>query len=401
MLLIVGTEPMLTATLINIYKEMRNMINQSEKFSLKDHLFNAEKVEKMANEIAAVFGNFNKIVFVNNVLVEFPNLELKQRISHITFCLKSYLPNDFEQALSIILEALPEPCNPRLTDNDFGDFIYAPYSNFVAIYGCKKEYLNLSLSALEQITKRFSAEDAIRFFINAFPDATLLKMLEWSKNENYHVRRLASEGSRPKLPWSQKINITPEDALPILDNLFSDSTRYVTRSVANHLNDIAKTNPQLVLETLAKWKKSNKQEANEMDYIIRHSLRTLIKNGDSNALELIGINQKPNIEMLFISVSDSVEMNNYLHINFELIAKATTNLMIDYIIDFQNKKGEMNSSKVFKMKQVSLKKDEKISIQKKHQFRQFMTTRTLYPGKHQFSLQINGQIVYQSSFELA
>ena len=155
-------------------------------------------------------------------------------------CLKKYLPADYAEAVNILLKALPEPLNENRTDDDFGDFIYAPYSDFVAHYGCIEANLAFSLAALKEMTKRFSAEDAIRYFINAFPKETLKTLYAWTSDSNYHVRRLCSEGTRPKLPWSQKINIPPEDALPILHALFADKTRYVTRSVANHLNDIAK-----------------------------------------------------------------------------------------------------------------------------------------------------------------
>jgi 3-methyladenine DNA glycosylase AlkC len=291
-------------------------------------------------------------------------------------------------------------CNPDLKDDDFGDFIYAPYNHFVVIYGCSKSDLAFSLSALEEMTTRFSAEDAIRYFINAFPKETMEKMNEWANHPHYHVRRLASEGSRPTLPWSQKININIHDPLSILDNLYADHTRYVTRSVANHMNDISKINAELVIDKLKQWKKSGQQEAKEMDFIIRHSLRTLIKKGDKKALELIGIKEKPSIEISAYKVSEEVEMNAYFTFEVEILAKENTHLLIDYIIHFQNKNGEMKSKKVFKLKQLELKKSEKIQLTKKHLMRQFMTTRTLYTGQHLWQLQVNGAVVLEQGFVL-
>jgi 3-methyladenine DNA glycosylase AlkC len=373
---------------------------EKEKFSLKDQLFNEGKIIKIAEDISRVYPAFKKDKFVKNVVQSFPELELKQRITHIAQCLKNHLPESYPEALEIILNSLPEPCNPNLNDNDFGDFIYAAHCDFVAQFGCSEEHLALSLNALEQLTMRFSVEYAIRNFINAFPDETLKKIEEWSKHPHYHVRRLATEGTRPKLPWGMKVSLDVKQALPFLDVLHTDSTRFVTRSVANHLNDIAKTHPEVVLEKLKQWKTQKSQNPKELDFIIRHALRTLIKNGDSAALKLIGISAKPKIEIQQISVSESVQMNTYLEKSIALIPKEDCTLLIDYVIHFQNSKGEMNSVKVFKWKQISVKKNEQIQLSKRHEMKQFMTTRTLYPGKHQWSLQVNGEIVHQQEFIL-
>lgn len=375
-------------------------VKHTEKFSLKDHLFNQEKVEGIANQIKSVFSDFQKEKFIDQVIQKFNELELKERINHISLCLEHYLPNNFREAVEILIRSLPEPCNSHLTDDDFGDFIYAPYNHFVAVYGCTSNNLAFSLQAIEDITTRFSAEDAIRFFINAFPKETMAKMEEWTKHPHYHVRRLASEGSRPKLPWSQKINIDPETAIPILNLLYKDKTRYVTRSVANHLNDISKINPTLVITTLKKWKNEGKQNAKEMDFIIRHALRTLIKNGDKKALELIGIKENPVVDVSVSSLSKRVKMDSHFTFTLELASKEIAHILIDYIIHFQNKNGEMNSKKVFKLKQLELKANEQIEISKKHLMRQFMTTRTLYAGQHMWQLQLNGNVVFEDYFEL-
>jgi 3-methyladenine DNA glycosylase AlkC len=373
---------------------------ENEKFSLKDQLFNEGKIIKIAEDISRVYPAFKKDKFVKNVVQNFPELELKQRITHIAQCLKNHLPESYPEALEIILNSLPESCNPNLNDNDFGDFIYAAYADFVAQFGCSAKHLQISLQALEEITMRFSVEYAIRNFINAFPDETLKKIEQWSRHPHYHVRRLASEGTRPKLPWGIKVGLDVKQALPFLDVLHADSTRFVTRSVANHLNDIAKTHPELVLEKLNQWKTQKSQNPKELDFIIRHALRTLIKNGDSAALKLIGISAKPKIEIQQISVSESVQMNAHLEKSIALIPKEDCTLLIDYIIHFQNSKGEMNSMKIFKWKQISVKKNEQIHLFKRHEMKQFMTTRTLYPGKHRWSLQVNGDIIHQHEFEL-
>lgn len=163
-----------------------------------------------------------------------------------------------------MLDALPPILDPTKNDDDFGDFILAPLSDFVAQHGATEEHLDSSLAALGEITKRFSAEFAIRIFINAFPERSLEFLNECAGDANYHVRRLASEGTRPTLPWSGKISIDYHEPLPILDKLYRDPTRFVTRSVANHLNDIAKVDPDLVISMLKRWKKAGDQDPKEM-----------------------------------------------------------------------------------------------------------------------------------------
>ncbi len=372
-----------------------------KKFSLKDLLFNKEKVAKIADEISFVYPTFVKDEFIQTVINRFPELELKQRISWIAQTLRKYLPNDFQTATKILLKSLPPANDPTKIDDDFGDFIYAPYAEFVAKYGCSKSVLRFSLASLKEITQRFSAEDAIRYFINAFPDETMKELLNWSRDSHYHVRRLVSEGTRPKLPWAQKITIPIESALPILDNLYTDNTRFVTRSVANHLNDISKTNPELVLKTLEKWQASGRQNSKEMEYIVNHSLRTLIKQGYLPAFTFLKFSNNAEVALSnFEITSDKIKIGSLLNFSFTLTAMKDENILIDYIISFQNKKGLMNSQKVFKLKKLIMKEGEVIQIQKAHPMREQMTTRTLYPGGHNLEIQINGAILASRAFEL-
>lgn len=261
---------------------MKNKTKKTPKFYLKDRLFNQEKVTRVASEIKRVHLEFNDTRFIKDVLQKFPELELKARTSHVGEMLRHYLPSDYNEALNIILEALPPLLDESKTDGDYGDFVYGSYSEFVSRYGIDKNNLDVSLEALSEITKRFSAEYAIRHFINTHKDYTLNKITGWSKNENYHVRRLASEGTRPRLPWGVKVNLDYKETEQILDNLFHDRTRYVTRSVANHLNDISKIDEDFVRCKLEEWKKSGKQTESEMNFIIKHSLRTLNKRARLN-----------------------------------------------------------------------------------------------------------------------
>lgn len=370
----------------------------AEKVLLKDLLLNKAKVEQIAGEIQRVHSSFEKNEFVRDCLAKFPELELKARISWIAECLKKYLPNDYKRAVSILVRALPAPNNPELSDDDFGDFIYAPYAEYVAKNGCTKVHLQLSLNTLYEITQRFSVEDAIRYFINAFPKETLKELLKWSKDKNYHVRRLSSEGTRPKLPWSQKINIAVSAPLPILNNLFSDTTRFVTRSVANHINDISKIDPDLAIDTLTKWPKSGKQKLEEMEYIVRHALRTLVKQGNPKAFALLGVSHEPRVSVANFKVPNSVKMNTALEFSFDIKTDKNAEIIADYIIYFQNKSGKLNGRKVFKLKKFSLDEGKSITLNKRHMLREHMTTRKLFRGKHELEIQINGKSLGKKNF---
>jgi 3-methyladenine DNA glycosylase AlkC len=372
-----------------------------EKFSLKDHLFNKQKVQKIAKEIQKTYTQFRQEEFVAQVTQLFPGLELKQRIVHIRETLREFLPKDYRKAVEVLVKSLPRELDNNRTDGDFGDFIYAPYGDFVAAYGKEPEDIDFSLSALHEITRRFSCEDAIRYFIN-IDSKKILKVLEkWTKDRNYHVRRLCSEGTRPKLPWSQKISLRADETLPILENLYSDRTRYVTRSVANHLNDISKINPELVLEALRRWHVSKKQTETEMNYITRHALRTLVKNGNREALKLLGYSTALAVSVSNLQHTKVVQIGDALEFSFDVSTECEGNLVVDYTLWFQDKKGNQNSKKVYKLKTTHIKKGEVIHLEKRHPMRGEMTTRTLYPGKHTVVIQVNGKNYTQFDFSLS
>lgn len=373
---------------------------EEEKFSLKDHLFNQEKVEKASKEIESVFSNFERNKFNKKVLNKFPELELMERVYWIRDCLREFLPDSYREAVDILIKSLPEPCDPNLSDDDFGSFIYSPYSYFITEYGCTRDDLKFSLKALKEMTTRFSVEGPIRFFLNAFPDETMEFMLLCSADKHYHVRRLASEGTRPSLPWAKKICISYKDPKQILNNLYSDKTRFVTRSVANHMNDISKLDADFVVKTLKHWQKEKKQEVKEMDFITRHSLRTLVKNGDTGALGLLGYSSqnikvsKPKIYTPKVRIGESLEFD----FNVTSTDIKDQNLMIDYILYHVKANGSL-APKAFKISKTKIKPKEQLSFKKKQLLRK-MTTRKLYPGTHKIELQINGKRFGQHSFEL-
>ena len=177
-------------------------------FSLKDELFNPAKVKGLATELAAAVPGFTAEQFVAEVCEPFPQLELKERIAHIADVLERHLDSDFATACQHIVAALPPPLDPTNTDNDFGDFIYAPYGEFVARHGTTSAHYQVALETLRELTMRFSMEYAIRAFINSMPEKTFDVLTQWAHDPNYHVRRLVSEGTRPLLPWSARL--TPD-----------------------------------------------------------------------------------------------------------------------------------------------------------------------------------------------
>ncbi len=368
-------------------------------FSLKDQLFNQEKVIYLAGLFTAVYPQFQAESFIEQTVSAFPDLELKQRIDHISSTLQAFLPSQYPDALDIILKALPPELDPTKKDDDFGDFIISPLSHFVATYGCSAEHVTISLRGLKAITKRFSAEDSIRAFINAFPDQTMAFLKKCARDSNYHVRRLASEGTRPKLPWAQKLTIEYKRPLPLLDMLFTDKTRYVTRSVANHLNDISKIDPDLVIETLARWQNTKLQTEKEMAFIAKHSLRTLVKQGNMDAFKLLGFGETPDITITtFESSTPQVKVGEAFLFELAFTSNKKQNLIVDYIMTFATD-GKKAGKKVFKLKQLELEAYETVKLKKKHPMR-LMTTRRLYEGEHTISLQINGQLFGDLAFDL-
>ncbi len=367
---------------------------------MKDALFNKEKIALIATQIKEAYSDFEKENFEKEVVEKFPSLELKERIFHIRNMFYKYLPDDFKVASTILLSSLPKELDNSKIDDDFGDFIYASYSEFIVSYGCNKEMLEFSLNALSEITKRFSVEFSIRDFINFFPDETLKMLLSSSKSKNYHQRRLSSEGTRLKLPWGKKIEIDYEKSLEILENLYHDDTRFVTRSVANHLNDLSKVDAPLVLKTLKRWKLSKKQDKKEMDFIISHSLRTLVKNGDKDTLIFLGFPINPAIKVKNFNIfKKEIFIGEVLEFYFEIEADDDVGLIVDYILHFCTK-SKLLSAKVHKIKKINMKKDEIKKIEKRHPFKVNMSTRKFYAGLHKLELQINGKIYKSVEFQL-
>jgi len=370
---------------------------ENKKFSLKDELFNQDKVEFIANNISQVYGGFDKNAFIKETIQKFPELELKQRIFHIRDMLDKYLDTNYFDCVDILLNSLPKELDPNLTDNDFGYFILSPYWEYIAKFGCERKYLDFSFDAMLKCTKRFSMEFAIRPFLKKFPEETLKYVELCSKHENYHVRRLASEWIRPNLPWWGKVDLWVENTLKILDNLYTDETQYVLRSVANNLNDLSKIDSVAVIERLKKWQKSKKQSDKNINFLIRHALRTQIKLWNQSALALLGY-KKPEIEFInFEVITKKVKLWESAIFNFEIFSKKAQNIIINYHLYFVWANGKL-SYKVFHVWKKNVNNWEKVEYEKKHPLRE-MTTKKLYSWEHFIEVVINGEIFEKKSFK--
>ena len=366
-------------------------------FSLKDELYNAGKVAGLAQRFGAASSDFDADRFEAAVMSRLLDLELKERITWIAECLRAELPDTLDAAAPILIAALPAPLDPTLSDDDFGDFIYAPLGEVVVALGLDTP--EPALAVIEEITQRFSMEWAVRPFLNHWPEETLAVLTDWTGHPNYHVRRLVSEGTRPRLPWAQGIALPLDRALPLLDRLHADPTRYVTRSVANHINDITKKDAGLALDRLDIWASEARQHAKELSWMTAHALRGLVKSGHPRALQTLGFDPDAPIELTALGLPDKIAIGETLKIDLTLMARAPTKAIVDYIFWRRKANGEL-TSKVQKIKQVSLKPDTPVSLSKLHKLKGDATTYSLFPGQHRIEIQVNGKVLGGADFTL-
>lgn len=369
----------------------------SQGFSLKDHLFNSEKIAYLGDLFASAWPGFDAARFHREVMTDLLPLELKQRQQLIARVLHDHLPADLQQSFDIIAEALPAPCDPSLSDDDFGDFIFAPLGDLVVIRGLEAPAASLPL--LAEITTRFSMEFAIRPFLNHWEKEVLAHMTQWVEAPHYHLRRLVSEGTRLRLPWGQKIALDPLVPLPFLDQLQADPTRFVTRSVANHLNDLARPHPAAMMDRLESWRMTSKQSPKELEWLTKHALRNLIKEGDSRALELLGYRAEAPVSGQITCHPSPVRINEAVTFNVTLESPEALPVLVDYVLHFHRPDGK-TGRKVFKLKQTNLRPNTPLTLTKSHRLKGNASTFTLHPGPHRVEVQVNGRLLDGAAFEL-
>ncbi|SLN34422.1 hypothetical protein TRL7639_01565 [Falsiruegeria litorea R37] len=360
---------------------------------MKDQLFNDEKVRYLAGLFAG--DGFDADRFHARVMSRLLELELKERMAWIAACLGEAVPGELPEVAPVILAALPPPLDPSLGDDDFGDFIFAPLGEWVAEIGIG--HPDVALDVLEELTQRFSMEWAIRPFLNRWPEDVLARMELWAAHDSYHVRRLVSEGTRPRLPWGMAVGLALDDPLPLLDRLHGDRTRYVTRSVANHLNDIAKKDPDLVLRRMADWRALGVQDADELRWMTTHALRGLVKAGHPGAMKMLGYDPDADI-LVHVDIEGEARIGGALEFDVEVSAAGDVPVLVDYIIHFQRPGGKI-SAKVHKLKQAVVRGGA-LKMRKRHKLKGDATTFKLVPGAHRLQIQVNGVVRVDQGFEL-
>lgn len=367
------------------------------------NFLNQTVVETMAGHFHEHWPEFEKTAFIADVAKDFEMLELKQRSNRIAEMMARHLPTDFKESGRIILSSLgqilDDDLSPDAVDSTgLTGWTLMPVDHYVSQYG--QDHFDLSMTLFKAITQRFTAEFGIRYFLEKWPEKTLAVMKEWTADENVHVRRLASEGSRPKLPWGIHLPVFIKDPAPVialLEQLKDDDKEYVRRSVANNLNDMAKDHPDLVASIAEQWML---EASKDRKRLVRHACRTLLKNGHPKALEVLGFSP-PVISSVVIEVlTPEVALGGALAFSLALHSGVDHDqaMMIDFIIHHQKANGT-TTPKVFKWKTATLSADKPLVISKKHGIKK-ITTRVYYAGLHTLEVMVNGVSVGARDFKL-
>lgn len=371
----------------------------SDSLLIRD-FFNPTIITQLGDEIHSLHSDFDQEGFLIDALTNLESQTYSERKTNLTNALVKHLPDDYEASVKIILEILPPEYETDVLESTTNRFYITALSGYIST--CGLDHYDLSMKALYTITRCFTSEFDIRYFLIEHPEKSLSLLEEWTTDPNPHVRRLVSEGSRPNLPWGKKLHFVVSDpentTIPLLTKLQDDTSEYVRRSVANHLNDFAKTHPDLVVKHLTKWQK--RKPTKVKDRMINHALRTLIKNGHKGALALIGYDDDFDLSITFQKHNEEVAWGGIFNFEFTITNNRLTSksLLIDYIIGFQKKDGKI-SDKVFKLKKIELAGNKSISIVKKQSFKS-ISTRVYYPGKHTLAVQVNGVSLGKVEFQL-
>ncbi len=354
--------------------------------------YNHESLRELALDIQSVYSEFQIDEFLLSTMNEtWENLELKDRLIQISMNLGKYLPGDYKTAIGIIDKVV-------MNYGTWLDGFVVFFPIFVEIYGQDEANWDVSMAALARYTQYASSELAVRSFIINHEKRMMAQMYAWSKNENELVRRLACEGCRPQLPWGQALTSFKKDPtpiLPILEQLKVDPSLHVRKSVANNLNDISKTHPDLVVKLAKDWYGKNENT----DWIVKHGCRTLLKKGNRDLLALVGYDDDTSIDIHDFALDETlISIGEDITFSFVVLAKEATKVRLEYGIDYV-KSNDKRNRKIFKISEVSVKENEKKLYQKKHSFAD-LSVRKHYPGIHSITLIVNGVEQGKLDFEL-
>lgn len=346
---------------------------------LLKHRYTKQYIAELARAVAAESPRFDAAAFTRSVLGQgWSGLELKQRMHRIAAAMQAHLPGSYRQQLAVLKRVAPS----------FGGFEGLLFPDFVEQFG--RGDWEASMNALELLTRYSSGEFAVRPFIVADQKRTLARMLDWAGNDDEHVRRLASEGSRPRLPWGMRLPALiadPAPLVPILEKLRADPSEMVRRSVANSLNDIAKNHPAWVLELARRW---HGQSA-ATDALLKHACRTLLKRGDVGALRLFGHDDSAQVTVVDLRFAAArLPIGETLGFGFTvtLVQDQPAKLRLEYAVDFVKANGS-TSRKLFKIGERGFAAGESARIERRHRFTDF-STRKHYPGAHRIAVIVNG-----------
>ncbi len=353
---------------------------------------NKNSVIQIAKLLSQHSSGFDEKVFIKNCHSKIENLELKQRVALISEQMFLHLPKTQLKNLTTIRKAC--------ADANLSAFEFWPFSDYIAKYTL--EHFDESLDVLKEITSYFSSEFAVRSYFLADYQRCLSHFKEWIKNDCHHIRRLASEGSRPLLPWGQKLNLfveQPDICFFILDQLVNDESEYVRKSVANHMNDHSKNHPDWVVKKLKNWKQKHKNNSN-VEWVIKHSSRSLIKKGFSDAFALHDVKLvKPKVHQQKILTS-KVKLGDSLKILLEI--QNTSNEKQKFILDHELhllKANNKHNIKCFKAKKIDLDAGQRIKLELSLPIKK-VTTRKYYAGVHYWNIKINSFSYEKLKFDL-
>ena len=352
----------------------------------------------IATMIANVMPSFRRDAFLRDVLEGYEALELMPRGRKISRALRDHLPRHFPEAIDVLLASLGSRVNP-LEGQGMAAFLYMPHTNFVADYGL--DHFEESMHAQHELTQLFTAEFSIRPFLERHTERTLARLRQWTEDPNPHVRRLVSEGTRPRLPWAPRLRMFQKDPRPVLallDLLKDDPELYVRRSVANNLNDIGKDHPAVLVATAKSWMKGASEDR---AWIVRHALRSAVKRGDAGALSVMGFGGEAHVRLARVSIAPKrVTRGGKVRVSFDVVndKDRTQRVLVDFRVHFV-KSGGRTSPKVFKLKQADLAPRESMHVTKLVSLAD-LTTRRHYEGRHVVEAIINGRTRRLGAFDL-
>jgi 3-methyladenine DNA glycosylase AlkC len=353
-------------------------------------MFNREFYKKLSAEFANIYSDFDAKGFFTDVTKDMNSLELNGRMRNTSVFLNKYLPQDFRKTIAIMKEVIP---------NMQRGYTSLVFPDYVGLYGL--DHFDSSMDALQYFTSFGSSEFAIREFLRRDFNTTIKVMYKWSTHDDHHVRRLSSEGSRPRLPWSFKLDdviANPAVTQPILENLRADTELYVKKSVANHLNDLSKDSPSFMLNLVKAWDHSDPHTS----WIVKRACRNLIKQGDKTSLSFFAFEKNVKVAVPDLRIDRTkVRMSESLEFSFTVESKksAEQKIVVDYQIHYRKKSGG-TSPKIFKLREIRLAPRQKVKIVKRQQFKD-LTTRKHFPGIHSLEILINGKVMAEKKFSLA